>query len=112
MKSSGGVALRIFETLSARLERGHNAHQIGRFFAFVRSESGLRFSTHLTTYASALLSPYVDRQPEEQTLSMIEPFLLENFGDPRMDPGRWASVPEDLVAVIKRWLAKASLSFC
>jgi hypothetical protein len=109
VKSSGGVAFRVFETLAVTLEKGHSSDGLERFLAFVRTSDGIRFSTHLSMYARALLSPYLSQQPDDKTLSVIEPFLLEYFGDPRMNPGRWASVPEDLVGVMKRWLAKASI---
>lgn len=59
--------------------------------------------------ADALLLPWLDRQPPEETQAFIEPHLLFLLHDLRIDHSRWKDVNEEAKQVMRRWLTKASL---
>lgn len=59
--------------------------------------------------AEALLLPWVDRQPPEDSQAFIEAHLLSLLHDLRIDRSRWIDVNEEAKRVMRRWLTKASL---
>ena len=59
--------------------------------------------------AEALLLPWVDRQPPEESQAFIESHLLSLLHDLRIDRSRWIDVNEEAKRVMRRWLTKASL---
>lgn len=109
VKGAGGVAYQIFHSLSKKMSQGHDAQKLDRYFRFVKVEDSVRFPSHIADYASALLSPYINFVPGDDDRVMIEHFMIEQFGDPRVNPGGWKGVPSAQTDVIKQWLAKASL---
>lgn len=73
-----------------------------------------RFAFESTTgaiagMADALLLPWVDRQPPEDSQAFIEAHLLSLLRDLRIDRSRWMGVDEEAKRVMRRWLTKASL---
>lgn len=109
VKGGGGVAYQVFHSLSTAMSQAHDGEKLKRYFSFVTVDDAVRFPSHITDYANALLSPYVDLNPDDHNRSIIEQFMIEKFGDPRINPGVWRAVPGAQVDVLKRWLAKASL---
>ena len=109
VKGAGGVAYQIFRSLSNTLARDHSGDNLRRYFEFVTMDDNIRFSAHITDYANALLSPYEHSLPSDESRVIIENFMAGKFGDPRIKPDAWRSVPDQQLIVIKRWLAKASL---
>lgn len=57
----------------------------------------------------ALLNPCLAQQPETHIQKTIERFLLSAYSDPRVNPAKWAHVPEELTELIKRWLTKQAM---
>lgn len=72
-------------------------------FAFESTTGAL---AHMT---DALLLPWVDRQPPEDSQAFIEAHLLSLLHDLRIDRSRWMGVNEEAKRVMRRWLTKASL---
>ncbi len=109
VKGSGGVAYQIFQSLSNTLAQDHSGDNLRRYLDFVTMDKSIRFPSHINDYANALLSPYVDFPPDDENRATIEEFMIEKFGDPRIKPDAWRSVPDEQTVVMKQWLAKASL---
>jgi hypothetical protein len=55
------------------------------------------------------LSPWANSDPEPKIKEVIQRFLLESLGDPRIDRGAWLGARETAREVIIRWLAQATL---
>ncbi len=61
--------------------------------------------------ANALLAAWLDggRAPSGAIQTEVREFLLKHLGDPRTRQGEWAKVSSKAVALIRSWLARASL---
>ena len=109
VKGAGGVGYKVFQALSKSLSTKHDGNRLGRYLELVTMDSNIRFRSHLGDYAAALLAPYLSTAPSDENRARIEDFLVNNFGDPRINPVAWRVVTAEYVDVLKRWLAKASL---
>jgi hypothetical protein len=72
-------------------------------------EQKLRLSELRIPTAKALLTPFLDRQPDAAVQELLQNFLLRTIGDPRSQRPKWQGVPQDIRNVLLRWLVKASL---
>ncbi len=69
----------------------------------------LVFSDHAALVGRALLAPYLEAaMPVKAVRDRFLALLIELFQDPRLEPGRWTSMP-DCEAVVRRWLTEQSL---
>ncbi len=70
----------------------------------------LRFDDFRAAIARALCQPWLDgaRQPDADLQQAIKDFLVAAIGNPQLRPGRWVGA-ESKSALIRRWLARASL---
>ena len=110
LKATGFVAKSIFKQVCEVTRRSHSENDaLERFFRLITTDAGIRFSNDVANYASALLSPYLTASPDHETERRIRNFLIEEVGDPRVNPGRWMGVDDDLINVFKRWLAADSI---
>ncbi|EPJ56199.1 MAG: hypothetical protein OFPI_00900 [Osedax symbiont Rs2] len=66
-------------------------------------------STNQVSIVDALLRPCIDQQPEIVIQKQIEHLLLGEYKDPRVNPGKWGNVPEELTLILKRWLTKQAI---
>ncbi len=75
---------------------------VGQEFAF----GGMR-----GWFANCLLYPWTDPSspPNTKIIDRSRDSLLKQLQDPRLHPARWNDVDDEPKAVMKRWLAKASL---
>lgn len=84
-----------------------------RLSDFLAPGSSLRFPDPEARghVARGLLSPWLAgrREPGEQTRAVVQGFLLKHLGDPRTRAGQWSRAGDDAVALMRRWLARASL---
>jgi len=71
----------------------------------------LQFGSLRAGIATCLLMPWVHGNPTSSNdlADMTRDFLLTHFKDPRLHPALWNGVDDDALAVMKRWLARASL---
>jgi hypothetical protein len=71
----------------------------------------LRFPASEARIAEALLGCWREREPDAETRAVIQKFLLEALGDPRIRAGaaRWLGVAEEHKQVLLRWLVGTSL---
>jgi len=58
--------------------------------------------------AAALVAPFRDHMPEKALRDLVLSVVLSLFGDPRLEPGRWARMRET-ESTIRRWLTEQSL---
>lgn len=96
------------------LQSQNSARACDRMFTFLAPDRRLRFDDPNAAGAMAqgLLVPWLTSsavQTTEATRGAVERFLLDTLGDPRVKPARWTAAGEDAVALIRRWLTKASL---
>ena len=59
--------------------------------------------------ASALLRPFQDQNPHKAVQEEIKSFLLQEFGDLRLNPKKWARVDKVAQEVFHRWLVEGTL---
>ncbi len=109
VKANGGVGKAVFKALVRQVSVDQSEHNLDRFFDYCTANNSLRFKTMISDYATALLSPFVNGRGCDLYRDRIEKFLIDHFGDPRLNPGAWSNVESSLLSVIKGWLASASL---
>ena len=69
----------------------------------------LIFSDHAALVGRALLAPYLQAaMPAKAVCDQFLALLIGLFHDPRLERGRWASMP-DCETVVRRWLTEQSL---
>lgn len=70
----------------------------------------LRFPDERGPMANGLLAAWLGgREPDAALKERIQRFLLDHLGDPRLRPDRWIAVSVAGQALMRRWLAAASL---
>lgn len=114
-----GVADSAFVRRATRclLDRARQALTGGRWgardlehaFAWLEAAGQLRFRDMTVEVASAFLAPFVGEAPPAYVKDAIQAFLCRVIGDPRLRPQRWQGVPDEIRAVLVRWLVGASL---
>jgi hypothetical protein len=73
----------------------------------VRRDGRLLFEQHRGKLADALVLPYANQTPAKQVRDRYLGFLVANFDDPRLSPGRWVQMRS--TAIVRRWLTEQSL---
>lgn len=82
-----------------------------RLIAYAVFEGKLRFASLTPQLADALLLPWADSDPSQETRDFIEKFLLHHYGDPRI-PGPknlWGAVSEETRSIFLRWMVRLAL---
>lgn len=84
-----------------------------RLFTFLAPEGTLRFTEpqEAGAVARSLLTPWMVVSPKasEESRAAVQEFLLTHLGDPRRNTPSWNASGEDAIAVMRRWVAKATL---
>jgi hypothetical protein len=75
----------------------------------LRNQRELLFQEHGPLVADALLIPFGDNDPAEDVADKFSEVLLRLFGDPRLQPSKWAPM-RGSAAIVRRWLTKQSLT--
>lgn len=84
---------------------------IDKFIDFVTQDEKVIYSgtSSQLKIVEALLMPCLSQLPDVHIQKTIERFLLSAYSDPRVNPSKWAHVPETLTALMKRWLTKQAM---
>jgi hypothetical protein len=110
---SSGLSSTVFLNALLLVERrlsGTGREDVDRVIAWAKSEEGgIHYSAHRGAIANTLLSPWANGDPEPTVRGVIQRFLLECLGDPRIDRGAWLGARQTAREVIIRWLAQATL---
>ncbi len=61
--------------------------------------------------ARSLLTPWLAGRaaPAEPVRAAVQTFLLSHLGDPRLRASQWSRAGDDAIALMRQWLARASL---
>jgi len=104
------VQAELLSRLPAQLERPTAVTQLGRACAFLVNGKVLRFDDTRAAIAAALCKPWFNtsRSPNIELQRDVTEFLVAQIGNPQIRPGRWADADKES-ALIRRWLARASL---
>lgn len=97
--------------LGGPLARGElSSTKLAPAFTWLEHDGRLRFETLRITTAEALLAPFEERNPSDEIESVLRPFFLRCYGDPRL-PGatRWANIDDRFKGVVRRWLVRLDL---
>ncbi len=117
MRASGGY-LRATQTeileLAADALRGASGRDVlNRIAVFLAPTDVLRFREPDAQGAIArgLLAPWLDggRQPGDAIRAEVQRFLLAHLRDPRIRAENWRAAGPEATALMRRWLARASL---
>ena len=91
--------------------RGPDAErQVEQALGFLTLNGKLRFDEARSAMARGLLAAWKDGgiEPNATIRDGIKTFLLHQVGHPQLRPGRWVGAEEE-AALMRRWLARASL---
>lgn len=67
------------------------------------------FGDMLRQIAEAILLPFKGVKPGKLLLDKVLALLVKALGDPRLKPGNWLHIPENLTKMVRGWLAEQSL---
>lgn len=112
-----GIGKQLLHTLCHELSNSNwllepqAEQQLERFLRFISINDELSFNGPVSqaSIAQALLAPCLDNKPEANIQKKIERFLLSAYSDPRVNPGKWAHVPDELIQILNRWLTKQAM---
>ena len=84
--------------------------QLARACEFFSNDKALRFDDNRAAVAIALCDPWFKpaQPPNAELQQVVKDFLVARIGNPQLRAGRWAGAERE-AALIKRWLARASL---
>jgi len=82
-----------------------------RILRIIEPAGKLRFPSRVGDTGQALLRAWLDSGPEPAPALQqpVREVLLRWLGDPRLRPQRWAALGEQEIALMRRWLTRASL---
>jgi len=105
------VQAELLERLPVELERPAGPVRLTRACIFLINGNALRFDDTHTVIAKILCKPWLPetaRSPKAEVQREVRDFLVAHLGNPQLKPGRWDGAQSE-AALIKRWLARASL---
>ncbi len=104
------VQAELLARIPAALRGPRAPEQTARVCQFLVNGKQLRFDDSRAAIARTLCQPWLDggRQPDLELQQAIKEFLITFMGNPQLRPGRWVGA-ESKSALIRRWLARASL---
>ena len=112
-----GIGKQLLHTLCHALSKSdwllepQGEQQLSRFLGFISKNDELSFTGPVsqTSIVQALLTPCLENKPELNIQKQIERFLLSAYTDPRVNPGKWGQIPDELIQVLNRWLTKQAM---
>ncbi|BBF93954.1 EH signature domain-containing protein [Blastochloris tepida] len=117
VQAGGGYARavqgEVLMQFATTLPKAHPDEIVARCLAFLAPGGRLRFEEPGAQGAVArgLLAPWLrgGSPPSDATRAEIQAFLLRALGDPRLRPQHWREAGDEATALMRRWLARASL---
>ena len=113
---TSGLGLAAFAEALQRFESDIAASQakdkfLSRLLKWATVDEGFSFPSIRGSVADSLLKPWKadSSVPTRKIQTRTRDFMLRHFRDPRLHSGLWNDVDESALAVMLRWLAKASL---
>jgi hypothetical protein len=104
---------KLLANLPSTLRRAGGDEPIERTLAVLVTPDGtLRFGDGLRgEIGRGLLAPWLDgkKEPSFEARTLVQEFLLKYLGDPRVRGAKWSPVGGEGTALVRRWLARASL---
>lgn len=76
---------------------------------FVLGQGEFRFPERNAEFINNLLEPFFKNDSFENAKEMIFSFLMNNFGDPRINKAHWEGASAKALQVMQRWLVKSTL---
>jgi len=76
---------------------------------FVPTPKQFFFQEQKAVFINHLLEPFHQGDNPEKVKEILLPFLIENFGDPRINKEHWDTTSATARLVINRWLVKSTL---
>ncbi|MBW6398948.1 hypothetical protein KPL78_13875 [Roseomonas sp. HJA6] len=115
-RATGGYMRAVLSELLAMLPavlRGSDARvMLDRSLAVLAPDDKLRFGQEMRgAVGRGLLGAWLDagRAPDAALRDPVRDFLLRHLGDPRTRAPNWTPVGDTATALMRRWLARASL---
>jgi hypothetical protein len=104
------VQAELLARLPIVLKRPTARAQLARACTFFTNGKALRFDDTGAAIARALCEPWFNTSspPDADLQREVKDFLVAQIGNPQLRPGRWAGAEKES-ALIRRWLARASL---
>lgn len=104
------VQAELLDRLPRALQQPAASAQLARACEFLSHGKALRFDDTRAAIAIALCKPWFNpaRPPDAELQREVKDFLVAHIGNPQLRPGHWAGTERE-AALIKRWLARASL---
>lgn len=96
------------EKLGPRLKSLDGVNQL---FRWLNPVAGKKRTTGSTAVIKAVLSPWLNTQPDESFREEIAELLVSQYNDPRTQRRHWLGVDELHMNVIFSWLTKEDLRF-
>jgi hypothetical protein len=85
---------------------------VEKLFHWLKPESQQPLSAGAAEAITATLEHWVERDPPQDELTNLTQSLIALYGDPRVKRGGvWASVPDNILAVLFRWLTGENIRF-
>ena len=111
----GGFAACAFNEFCSIVSKDHSEEKLTRFFEILpnnlsdKSDERVQLAeSSLPLVSEALLRPYLEKNPSDDLRRKIIEKLVNLYRDPRLNPMAWASVDQDLVSILLRWLTAES----
>jgi hypothetical protein len=115
----GGFGNAVFEGAMAATRRALTVNTLSaentvtRLFDLAKDEtraSGkFRFPAHRAALVESLVLPFAEGARGEIVRQLIETFVLQHYGDPRVDRSQWQGVSEEAIRVVSGWLVAETL---
>jgi hypothetical protein len=80
-----------------------------RSLAWLEREGKLRFESQRVAIATAVLAPFLEREPKPAIQDQIRGFLCRTIGDPRIQRQSWQGVAEPIRGVLFGWLVRETI---
>jgi hypothetical protein len=114
MLANGNYMMAVEDSIRAAaplLLRKQTEPGLQRILRIMEPAGKLRFPSRVGDTGQALLRAWLDSGPEPAPALQqpVREVLLRWLGDPRLRPQRWAALGEQEIALMRRWLTRASL---
>jgi hypothetical protein len=100
----------LFELKQRLMDESLSTEALLAVMKFCKVENGdFRFQDLASEIANSMLLPFKSRNAGQRIQDLIQRFLLDALGHPRLTPAPWHQVSPDAQDVMKRWLVGATL---